>query len=400
MAAISLLGISKRFGATQVLDQLSLDVDDGEFLTLLGPSGCGKTTLLRILAGLTAPSAGRILLDGRDVTDLAPRDRDMAMVFQSYALYPHLNVARNLGFGLSVRKRPAAEIDQAVRDVAGQLGLSALLRRKPRELSGGQRQRVAVGRAMVRDPKVFLMDEPLSNLDAQLRSATRLELSSLHRRLGTTFVYVTHDQVEAMTMGTKIAVLNGGRLEQLGTPAQIYDEPASSFVAGFMGAPPMNLMPATLRSRDGRVAVHADGIDVPLWGGQAEERAVLLGIRPEHLKLGPPDTVRPDAGLPSTGLSAAGLTDVGGPQLRGRVTAVENLGSEEVAFTEIGGRAVALRGPRPLGIHAGDHVTLTARPEHVYLFDATTTRRLVWVDDAPVAAPAVATAPLAERVPN
>jgi multiple sugar transport system ATP-binding protein len=376
MSTISLRNIGKQFGATQVLDDMNLHVEDGEFLILLGPSGCGKTTLLRILAGLTPPSAGRVLLDDRDVTNLAPRDRDIAMVFQSYALYPHLSVARNLGFGLSVRRRPAADVDRAVREVAGQLGLSQLLARKPRELSGGQRQRVAVGRAMVRHPKVFLMDEPLSNLDAQLRNATRLELSSLHRQLGTTFVYVTHDQVEAMTMGTKIAVLNNGRLEQFGTAADIYDEPASTFVAGFMGAPPMNLVEATLVTREGRIRAVADGIDIPLWTGRLPERHVRIGIRPEHLQVVAPtsDSV----------------------QIRGRVTAVENLGSEEVAFVDVGGRPIAVRGGRPLDVHAGQSVTLGTPLHRLYLFDATTTRRLVWVDDnqaKPASEPATTASP-------
>ncbi|CAN5264557.1 ABC transporter ATP-binding protein [soil metagenome] len=363
MSSISLRGISKQFGSTQVLDRLDLEVADGEFLVLLGPSGCGKTTLLRILAGLTAPTSGRVFIDTVDVTEMSSRHRDIAMVFQSYALYPHLTVARNLGFGLSVRRRPAEQINRAVRDVAEQLGLTTLLDRRPRELSGGQRQRVAVGRAMVRDPKVFLMDEPLSNLDAQLRNATRLELSGLHRTLGTTFVYVTHDQVEAMTMGTKIAVLNKGRLEQFGTPSEIYNEPASSFVAGFMGAPPMNLIDVRLTTHEGRIHAVADGVDAALWEGALPEREVRLGVRPEHLELVAANSDR--------------------AVMRGRVTAVENLGSEEVAFVLVGGRSVAIRGRSPLGAGVGENVAMGAPTNRLYLFSIQTTRRLTWIDDEP-----------------
>jgi multiple sugar transport system ATP-binding protein len=367
MSSISLRGITKRYGSTTVLEGMDLEVEDGEFLVLLGPSGCGKTTLLRILAGLVPPSEGQVLIGDEDVTELSARKRDIAMVFQSYALYPHLTVAKNLGFGLSVRNTKREEIERKVRDVAAQLRLSPLLSRRPRELSGGQRQRVAVGRAMVRDPKVFLMDEPLSNLDAQLRHATRLELSALHRQLGTTFVYVTHDQVEAMTMGTRIAVLNNGRLEQIGTPEEIYDQPASSFVAGFMGAPPMNLLDVRLTARDGVIHAIADGLDLPLWAGELDDRAVVLGIRPEHLVIGGPDSV-----------------------LHGRVVAVENLGSEEIAVVDIGAGTVSIHGPRPLGLVLGDDVGLTARREHIHLFSAETTRRLVWRDGvSDVATPSI-----------
>jgi multiple sugar transport system ATP-binding protein len=238
MTSIDLDEIRRHFGPTVALDGVSLDIADGEFLVLLGPSGCGKSTLLRIIAGLLEPTSGRVIVDGTDVTALPPGARDIAMVFQSYALYPHLSVEKNLAFGLRVRHRPKDEIAAKVRAVADQLRLGGLLTRRPRELSGGQRQRVALGRAMVRDPLAFLMDEPLSNLDAQLRTATRLELAELHRRLRTTFIYVTHDQVEAMTMATRIAILNDGHLEQLGTPADVYDEPASAFVASFIGSPP------------------------------------------------------------------------------------------------------------------------------------------------------------------
>jgi multiple sugar transport system ATP-binding protein len=361
MASITLERVSKHYGATRALREVSLDVADGDFLVLLGPSGCGKSTLLRIVAGLIGPTEGRVVIGDRDVTAEPPAARDIAMVFQSYALYPHLSVGRNLGFGLSVRNLPRLEIERRVRAVAEQLRLSELLGRKPRELSGGQRQRVALGRALVREPQVFLMDEPLSNLDAQLRTATRLELASLHRRLGTTFVYVTHDQIEAMTMGTRIAVLNAGRVEQVGTPAEVYDQPATTFVAGFVGAPAMNLVPAVAAGRDGRVHVRAEGIEAPMWSGALEERSVVLGVRPEHLTVGP---ASPDA-----------------PRFAGRIEAVENLGAEEVAFCRVGAALIAMRGTRPLGVAPGQVVTLTAAEPDVHLFDPATTRRLIWKPD-------------------
>jgi multiple sugar transport system ATP-binding protein len=366
MSGVHLDRIRREFATTVAVDNVSIDIPDGEFLVLLGPSGCGKSTLLRIIAGLLAPSTGRVIVDGVDVTAMAPGERDVAMVFQSYALYPHLSVERNLGFGLQARRRPKDEIATRVRVVAEQLGLTSLLSRRPKELSGGQRQRVALGRAMVRDPKVFLMDEPLSNLDAQLRTATRLELAALHRRLGTTFIYVTHDQVEAMTMATRIAVLKDGRLEQLGTPAEVYDEPATAFVAGFIGAPPMNLLPGIVRSVGGRIRVIADGVDIDLAKGETDERTVLFGVRPEHLRI------------------AADGDD--GPRFRGSVTEVENLGSEEIAFCEIGSAQLAVRGQRPLGIGIGDDVVLTVSIDRLYLFDPQSTRRIVWVEDATGAA--------------
>ncbi|MEU6148768.1 ABC transporter ATP-binding protein [Actinosynnema sp. NPDC047251] len=353
MSRIQIDGATKRFGAVTAVDEVTLDVSHGDFLVLLGPSGCGKSTLLRMIAGLAPPTSGRISLDGRDITHTPPRDRDLAMVFQSYALYPHLTVARNIGFPLRARGRAKSAIAGKVAEVAAVLGLDELLDRRPRELSGGQRQRVALGRALVRDPGAFLMDEPLSNLDAKLRTATRAELTDLHRALGSTFVYVTHDQVEAMTMATRIALVNRGRLEQVGTPEQVYDEPASVFVAGFLGSPPMNLVDATLVARDGELHVQAPDVAVPLGiAGDLPARDVVLGIRPEHLK-------------------------PGGSLVRGVVRVVENLGSEEVAHLLVGDARVCLRGPRPLGLAAGDAVGLTCAPEHVHLFDRTSGRRLV-----------------------
>jgi multiple sugar transport system ATP-binding protein len=355
VSRIQIEGLTRRFGEVTAVDGISLDVADGEFLVLLGPSGCGKSTLLRMVAGLTPPTGGRILLDGRDITAAAPRERDLAMVFQSYALYPHLTVAKNIGFPLRTRRRRDPRIDPAARvaEVAAVLGLEDLLDRRPKALSGGQRQRVALGRALVRDPGAFLLDEPLSNLDATLRTATRAELTDLHRRLRSTFVYVTHDQVEAMTMATRIAVLNGGRLEQVGTPEEVYDAPASTFVAGFIGAPAIGLLPARLSTVDGELRALGDGVDVRLGPGD-HQADVLLGVRPEHLRIG-----------------------TGEVELRGRVRLVENLGGEEVAHLDVGSGRIALRGPRPLDLAAGDHVALTCDPDRVHLFSADGGRRLV-----------------------
>jgi multiple sugar transport system ATP-binding protein len=371
MSRVRVEALTKRFGQTTAVDGVSLDVGDGDFMVLLGPSGCGKSTLLRMIAGLLPPDGGQVLVDDRDVTAAPPRDRDLAMVFQSYALYPHLSVARNITFPLRARRRPRAETAEKLRAVAEVLDLGGLLDRKPRELSGGQRQRVALGRALVRDPGAFLMDEPLSNLDAKLRTATRAELSALHRRLSSTFIYVTHDQVEAMTMATHIAVLNEGRLEQVGTPEQVYDEPASAFVASFLGAPAMNLIAATVVSAAGRVRVRAAGVDVPLRAGAAPAREVLLGIRPE--RLGP------------ALLTPADAADAVGPMITATVTAIENLGSEEVAQLRTpGGAPLALRGPRPLGLGGpGAAVSLTVNPADIHLFDPASGHRLAWQAAAP-----------------
>jgi multiple sugar transport system ATP-binding protein len=365
VSRIQIEGLTRRFGHVTAVDHVGIDIPDGDFLVLLGPSGCGKSTLLRMIAGLTPPSDGRILLDGRDITHTPPRDRDLAMVFQSYALYPHLTVARNIGFPLRARRRPRTEIDSRVETVTRVLGLGELLARRPRELSGGQRQRVALARALVRDPGAFLLDEPLSNLDATLRTATRAELTELHRRLGSTFVHVTHDQVEAMTMATRIAVLNGGRLEQVGTPSEVYDTPATTFVAGFIGSPAMGLLTARLDLVDGELHARAEGVDIPVGPGDPEDgaRQVLVGVRAEHLA----------------------LVDASKAPLRGVVRLVENLGNEEVAHCLVGEARLPVRGPRPLGLAAGDSVGLTTSPDHVHLFDPASGRRLVR-SSAPVTA--------------
>ncbi|MFE9581701.1 ABC transporter ATP-binding protein [Nocardia sp. NPDC006044] len=363
MARLRIDRVSKQFGATYAVREVSLDIADGEFLVLLGPSGCGKSTLLRMIAGLEDPTGGVIRLDDNDITHRAPQQRDLAMVFQSYALYPHLTVAKNIGFPLRARHTPRAKITERVAEVAAILGLGELLRRKPGALSGGQRQRVALARAMVRDPGAFLMDEPLSNLDAKLRSATRAELIALHRRLGATFLYVTHDQVEAMTMADRIALLNEGRVEQVGTPTELYDRPRSTFVAGFLGAPPMNLFPGTVTERDGRLFLVADGIDVELAITAADFTStveVVAGIRPERLRL-----------------------DETAADLRGEVRMVENLGSEELIHFTTGAHTLCARAARPAGVQAGDSIGLRVDPAHIHLFDPESGLRMTWQEPQP-----------------
>ncbi|MGI5218449.1 ABC transporter ATP-binding protein [Nocardia sp. CA-290969] len=358
MARVRLTGVSKRFGDTSAVDDVNLDIADGEFLVLLGPSGCGKSTLLRMLAGLEQPGAGRILLDDTDITEQPPQRRDLAMVFQSYALYPHLTVAGNIGFPLRARRTPRARIAARVAEVAASLGLTGLLHRRPAQLSGGQRQRVALARAMVRSPGAFLMDEPLSNLDATLRSATRAELISLHRTLGATFLYVTHDQVEAMTMADRIVLLDAGRVQQVGTPAELYDRPRSVFVAGFLGSPPMNLFPAEVTARGAALHLVAGGIDIELpirAAGFGAELPVVAGIRPERLRLVSAD-----------------------PDIRGHVAMIENLGSEELVHLAAGAHRIAVRAPRPAGVTTGETAGVRVRPADVHLFDPGTGLRLTW----------------------
>jgi multiple sugar transport system ATP-binding protein len=285
MAKIVFDKATKVFGRTIAVNELSLDIDDGEFLVLVGPSGCGKSTALRMLAGLEALTSGDLYIGDRRVTNVQAKDRDLAMVFQSYALYPHMTVADNIAFGLKLRKVSRQEQDRRVREAAGLLGLQELLDRKPGQLSGGQRQRVALGRAIVREPAAFLLDEPLSNLDAKLRVQTRAELSKLHQRLGTTFVYVTHDQTEAMTMATRIAVLDRGVLQQLGTPAELYEHPANLFVAGFIGSPAMNFFEAQVRNENGELLLDTGSfqISAPASLDAYAGKAVTLGIRPEDI---------------------------------------------------------------------------------------------------------------------
>lgn len=289
MASVTYDHVWKRFGDVVAVEDLDIVIADKEFLVLVGPSGCGKTTALRCLAGLEEISEGRVLIGDQVVNDVAPKDRDIAMVFQSYALYPHMSVYDNMAFGLKLRKMPKAEIERRVNESAQILGIEMLLKRKPRELSGGQRQRVAVGRAIVREPKVFLFDEPLSNLDAKLRVQTRAEISKLHNRLQTTFIYVTHDQVEAMTMATRIAVINKGKLLQLDTPQQLYDFPANLFVAGFIGSPAMNFFDGHVRLDDGHLVANLGSFTVQIPDSkrgiyeQFIDKEIIFGIRPEDI---------------------------------------------------------------------------------------------------------------------
>lgn len=289
MASVTYKNVVKQFGDIKAVNNMDFHVEDKEFLVLVGPSGCGKSTALRLLAGLEEITSGEIMIDDRVVNDVAPKDRDIAMVFQSYALYPHLSVYDNLAFGLKLKKTPKEEIKQRVEEAADILGIHDLLERKPRQLSGGQRQRVAVGRAIVRHPNVFLFDEPLSNLDAKLRVQMRAEITKLHKRLETTFVYVTHDQVEAMTMATRIAVINYGVLQQIDTPQTLYDKPDNLFVAGFIGSPSMNFFPAKLEEKKGGIYVENENFSLPLPKSRADVykehvgKEIIFGIRPENI---------------------------------------------------------------------------------------------------------------------
>ncbi len=291
MASVGLRGVSKHFGKVAAVDDISLEIPDGSFTVLVGPSGCGKTTTLRMVAGLEEVDAGEILIGDSVVNDVPPGERDIAMVFQNYALYPHMSVRENIGFGLRLRKTPKDEIRRRIADVADLLGIGELLDRKPRQLSGGQRQRVALGRAIARRPAVFLMDEPLSNLDAKLRAQTRAELIRLHHELGATFIYVTHDQVEATTMGEQVVVMNHGLIQQAAPPREIYLAPTNTFVAGFVGSPPMNLVPATAVRMDSGIGLNLGGAAIPVNGvlGRLLETVgpdrFTLGVRPEHVRI-------------------------------------------------------------------------------------------------------------------
>jgi multiple sugar transport system ATP-binding protein len=360
LARILFEGVNKRFGSVTALYDLTLEIHDREFFVLLGPSGCGKTTALRIVAGLEEPSGGSVYIGDRVVNDVPPKDRDLAMVFQNYALYPHMSVYQNLAFGLRMRKYARPEIDRLVRDVAGTLGIADLLGRKPAEISGGQRQRVALGRAIVRQPRAFLMDEPLSNLDAKMRVQMRAELIRLHRELGTTFVYVTHDQVEAMTMGARIAVMESGRLQQVGPPQEVYDRPANLFVAEFIGSPAMNFLEAepaddgTLKTADASIAL----TDAQASALRANTGDVVVGIRPEHL-----------VPLEGEGRSFAAT-------FTGKVDLVESLGSELHVIVTLEHRTVVVRVPAPLRVAAGAQLRLGVAAQHLHLFDKSTGRRI------------------------
>ncbi len=353
MATLSLRGLSKRFGAVEAIKGVDLDVAEHEFVVLVGPSGCGKSTILRIIAGLEEPTSGEIIIDGAVVNEREPKDRDIAMVFQDYALYPHMTVAQNMDFALRYRGVSKAEISRRVESAARLLEIEALLSRTPRQLSGGQRQRVAMGRAIVRDPKLFLFDEPLSNLDAKLRVQMRTELRKLRVRVPTTTVYVTHDQVEAMTLADRIVILNHGRVEQVGTPEDVYETPASAFVAGFMGAPAMNLLPARWQ---GVQVVLEDGTTLPAQHG--EQRDVWCGVRPEDLSFVPPGTA------------------VYGGCLRGTALTVEPLGPDTLVAMQVAGAEIACRLPPRSVRRAGETVTLAIDPTRIHLFDRVSGQRL------------------------
>ena len=363
MASVSLTEVTKSFGAVEVLHPLSLEIQHKEFLVLVGPSGCGKTTLLRMIAGLEDITSGTIAIDGRVVNDLQPKDRDIAMVFQDYALYPHLTVYENMAFGLMYREGPKDEIRRRVENAARILDIELYLARRPRQLSGGQRQRVAMGRAIVRDPKVFLFDEPLSNLDAKLRVQMRTEMKKLHKRVATTTIYVTHDQVEAMTLADRVVVMRDGRVEQIGTPDEIYSEPASVFVAGFIGAPTMNLVAARLQQSEGALAVALGSeasFTVPPTHAAAYRdwvgRDVIFGLRPEHLAW-----VDADADAASVEVAAS---------------VVEPLGSDTLVFFEIAGLEMVARLAPEAARHTGDRVRLRPDLRRMHLFDPATGRRI------------------------
>jgi multiple sugar transport system ATP-binding protein len=361
MATVTFDGVWKRFGEVVAVNDLNLEINDGEFMVLVGPSGCGKTTSLRMIAGLEEISEGTLSIGDRVVNHVAPKDRDIAMVFQSYALYPHMTVRDNMAFGLKLRKTPKDEIERRVNEAAAMLSCENLLDRKPRELSGGQRQRVALGRAIVREPAVFLMDEPLSNLDAKLRVQTRAEIARLHQRLGTTTVYVTHDQVEAMTMGQRIAVMSEARLQQVGSPQELYDHPDNRFVAGFIGSPSMNFLDVEATGSVDSIVLKGNGIDIPLpdryKSGIANHvgKKLIAGVRPEHLDM-----------------------KVDGPSgtLSGNADVVEYLGNEELIHLTVGGiDVVALVGSEHR-VKPGDDLQLKISLDKVHLFDPESTLAL------------------------
>jgi sn-glycerol 3-phosphate transport system ATP-binding protein len=353
MAKVQLRDVRKTYGEQEVIHGVSIDVADGEFIVIVGPSGCGKSTLLRMVAGLEAISSGEIVIGDRVVNTLEPKDRDIAMVFQNYALYPHMSVFDNMAYGLRIRGLTKSDIEARVNRAAGILELGPLLERKPRQLSGGQRQRVAMGRAIVREPAAFLFDEPLSNLDAKLRVQMRFEIQKLHRRLGTTSLYVTHDQVEAMTLAHRMVVMNAGRAEQIGTPMEVYENPASVFVAGFIGSPAMNFLGGKVGAR-GSVTLNGGGA-IATASGATEGRNMTVGIRPEHLTPCAP--------------SAASLV--------GSVEVIEALGADTLIHVAVAGGSVIARLPHGTPATVGEPIALAAAPGRVYLFDADTGARLV-----------------------
>jgi len=355
MASVDIGKVDKFFGSTQVLYEVEIDIGDGEFVVLVGPSGCGKSTLLRMIAGLEEISSGEIAIGGRVVNNVPPKDRDIAMVFQNYALYPHMTVYNNMAFSLKLAKAPKDEIQRRVQQAAQILGLQEYLERFPRQLSGGQRQRVAMGRAIVRDPAVFLFDEPLSNLDAKLRVQMRTEIKELHQRLRTTSVYVTHDQIEAMTMADRIVVMHDGVVEQVGEPLDLYDKPSNLFVAGFIGSPAMNFIDATIQRNGSASAIAPDGSRLPLPQSLAarDGQKIVYGIRPEHL-----DLADGADGLPA------------------EVVVVEPTGAEILVFTHLAGQEVAVVFKERHKFRPGDKLNLTPHAGTIHLFDKETGARI------------------------
>jgi len=353
MGSIELKGVRKSFGAVKIINGVDLKIEDGEFAVFVGPSGCGKSTLLRLIAGLEDLTSGAVEINGLDVSDVGPAQRGLAMVFQSYALYPHMSVRNNIAFALKMAKQPPAVIEQKVQKAAGILNLTDYLDRKPRQLSGGQRQRVAMGRAIVREPAVFLFDEPLSNLDAKLRVHMRAEIKKLHRQLATTTIYVTHDQTEAMTLADRIVVMNRGRIEQVGTPHELYSAPVSQFVAGFIGSPEMNFLDAVVDQAAGTCGLtFSDGSRLSLGdvrAGLESGRPVTLGVRPEHLRLADP-------------------ADALDSQLRGVIEVVEPLGADMLVHVAVAGRTVIARVAAEAVVRVGDAIQLTVDRTRAHLF--------------------------------
>ena len=353
MASVDVVDARKSYGTHEVIHGVSVSIADGEFVILVGPSGCGKSTLLRMIAGLEPMSSGIIKIGDRVVNDLAPKDRDIAMVFQNYALYPHKTVAENMGFALKLRHAPRSEIEARVKRAAEILDLMPYLGRYPRQLSGGQRQRVAMGRAIVRDPKVFLFDEPLSNLDAKLRVQMRAEIKELHQRLKTTIVYVTHDQVEAMTMADRIVVMHDGIVEQVGSPLELYDRPSNMFVAGFIGSPAMNLIKGTIKAGANPSFQTDGGINLPLAAAPSgsDGKPAVYGIRPEHFSLG-----------------GGGVATV--------ITVIEPMGSETQVITKLGNQKIVGVFRERVSAKPGETLPLTVDPGAVHLFDSSSGQRL------------------------
>lgn len=347
MATVSLKNLTKTYGKTEVLHGIDLEVNDGEFVVFVGPSGCGKSTTLRMLAGLEEVSAGEVMIDGAVVNNLEPKERNIAMVFQNYAIYPHMSVRKNIGFGLHTAKLPKPEKEKKIEEVAALLSMTDLLDRRPSQLSGGQRQRVAIGRAMVRDPSVFLFDEPLSNLDAQLRTQMRLEIKKLHQRVGTTIIFVTHDQVEAMTLADRIVIMKDGHIQQVGSPSEVFQSPKNMFVAQFIGAPSMNMLPG---QRSGNTVKVDDQISVEL-PIETKSDSITVGIRPSAL-------------VP--------VEDGAETLMEGSVTLVEPLGTETLLYVQVGDNEVIASAPGRQHPQRGDFVRLSAEADEIHFFDSHT----------------------------